>query len=358
MAKGVTPGGPGVTALNVLRGTAALIVFLSHVRNSSFVEFGALPPQYRTPLTVVFFGITRTAHEAVMVFFVLSGFLVGGQVIRHVRDARFSLRSYALERATRIWLPLIPACLLTVVVDKFALGQSPSWWQVIVNMSGLNGVVATTLSGNSPLWTLAYEIWFYLFAGAVGYLLTARSSKAIAFTVIGCVACVFSILEARYLLFWCIGALSVLMLATPRRGILAATGAIIFIVGVAGFEMAAGTQSFANYPFISKEIAEAMICVGLAVSIPFLCQPNTNKAIRFISKPALFLSSISYTLYLVHYPLNTALDKFFPRTSDLSWHAIALFCTRLVIVLIGVGLFYLAFEANTGAVRRYFKSQK
>src|SRR5215813_13613142 len=66
-------------ALDLLRGWAALIVLLVHVRGASFVEFGSLPPDQKTILVVVLFGLTRIGHEAVLIFFVLSGFLVGGK---------------------------------------------------------------------------------------------------------------------------------------------------------------------------------------------------------------------------------------------------------------------------------------
>jgi hypothetical protein len=37
-----------------------------------------------------------------------------------------------------------------------------------INIVGLNGVIANRLRINAPLWTLAYEIWFYVIAGALG----------------------------------------------------------------------------------------------------------------------------------------------------------------------------------------------
>ena len=39
----VTTGGGPSLGLDLLRGTAALVVFLCHLRSFSFVEFGALP---------------------------------------------------------------------------------------------------------------------------------------------------------------------------------------------------------------------------------------------------------------------------------------------------------------------------
>ena len=64
---------------------------------------------------------------------------------------------------------------------------------------------------------------------------------------------------------------------------------------------------------------------------------------------------MSYTLYLVHYPLNGVLDTYIPKAPDLSWHAIAVFTLRAALLLAAVLIFYLAFEANTPILRTYLK---
>lgn len=95
-----------LVGLDLLRAAAAITVFLVHVRGASFVDFGALPASQRTFFTAVAFGVTRLGHEAVMIFFVLSGYLVGGQVIRRVIAGRFSIADYAIDRSTRIFTVL------------------------------------------------------------------------------------------------------------------------------------------------------------------------------------------------------------------------------------------------------------
>jgi peptidoglycan/LPS O-acetylase OafA/YrhL len=74
-----------------------------------------------------------------------------------------------------------------------------------------------------------------------------------------------------------------------------------------------------------------------------------------LRQPALYLSSLSFTLYLVHYPLNNALERVFPKASDLSWNAIGIFFAKIALLLLAVHIFYLAFEANTATVRNHLK---
>lgn len=222
-------------------------------------------------------------------------------------------------------------------------------------MVGLNGIVVGTLSLNEPLWTLSYEIWFYLSAGAVGFLLARRTPSPWALLIVACSIGVFSVLSVRYLVYWWAGALAVLFVGKAGHRALGVFGMALFIVGCGAYELAAPSRSFAGTIFLSPAAAESLIAVGIALAILMLCDARINEGLAFARRPAIYLSSISYTLYLVHYPLNLALSHFFPRASELSWHSVAMFCTRAAIVFLIANVFYLAFEANTGAVRRYLK---
>ncbi len=288
-------------ALDLLRSLAALTVFLTHVRGASFVEFGALPIEDRGLVTKVLFGVTRLGHEAVMVFFVLSGFLVGGQIVRHVREGRFDVRAYALDRATRIFLPLLPAVLLTVGINWFVFGAQPDGAQAFLNIVGLNGVLASTLQNNAPLWSLAFEIWFYVLGGAVGYLLTKNQRSLAVLLALTLSVLVFCSLSATYLLFWGVGALSVLLLDHERRRSFALVGLMLAVFGCVCYELAAESKSFTNVILLSKPVSEGLICTGLSLIIPFCCDDRTNSGLCFLKKPVFifklyFLQSIFITL--------------------------------------------------------------
>jgi peptidoglycan/LPS O-acetylase OafA/YrhL len=344
-----------VIALDLLRGLAAFAVFIGHVRGASFVEFGALPADERSFSAAIFFGLTRLGHEAVLVFFVMSGFLVGGQIIRHLQEQRFEISAYIIERSTRILLPLVPACLLTwflgITVFEIHLG----WVTVLSNMIGLNGVVAATLPGNAPLWSLAYEIWFYIFAGAIACCFNPGNARLPAVAVIVCSVYVFSILEARYLLLWFAGAAVVLILETQWRRPMAVIGTVVAIVGVATSQIGTESKSFINVSYLSPAISDALVCIGVYLTIPLLCSDRTNVALRCVRKPAMYLSAMSYTLYLTHYPILAALAGVFPRANNLSLQSIGLFGLRVFLLLVTSWIFYLLFERNTRTVRAWLK---
>src|SRR5262245_43740160 len=91
--------------LDVIRGVAAVAVLGGHIRGLFFAEYNQLAAH---PLWVtVMYGVTSLGHQAVMVFFVLSGFLVGGSVLKNLDN--WSWRDYLINRLTRLYVVLLPA---------------------------------------------------------------------------------------------------------------------------------------------------------------------------------------------------------------------------------------------------------
>ncbi len=157
---------PAVTVwLDLVRVIAALAVMASHYSTALF-------PDMREPV----FG-----HDAVVVFFVLSGF-----VIAFVCDQRDQgPLDYGLSRLVRLWSVAIPALALGVCIRLF-LGSTPelpapaapngSWSYVIIGtisnllFLGENWGVTISAPFNAPFWSLNYEAWYYACYGAFVFL--------------------------------------------------------------------------------------------------------------------------------------------------------------------------------------------
>jgi peptidoglycan/LPS O-acetylase OafA/YrhL len=54
---------------------------------------------------------------AVIVFFVISGFLIGGRAILNVESKRFGVIDYSVQRFSRIYTVLIPALIVGYMLD-------------------------------------------------------------------------------------------------------------------------------------------------------------------------------------------------------------------------------------------------
>lgn len=62
--------------------------------------------------------IARAGHSAVVIFFVLSGYLISGSVFRMFAAGRWSWKRYSLHRLLRLWIVLIPGLMLTALCDQ------------------------------------------------------------------------------------------------------------------------------------------------------------------------------------------------------------------------------------------------
>lgn len=165
--------------LDLVRFGAALVVVLSHV-------WPALVPKHPLPWP---------GHHAVVVFFVLSGF-----VIAFVTDGReATLSDYVLRRTARIWSVSLPAIILSVFAAAIigaSAGSDPAAPHMsvsdVLHGAALNAVFAGqlwTVDIDPPLdgafWSLNYEVWYYAIFGAWVYLRgRARFLGALAFACV------------------------------------------------------------------------------------------------------------------------------------------------------------------------------
>jgi peptidoglycan/LPS O-acetylase OafA/YrhL len=342
--------------LDLMRGIAALTVLVAHLRGNSFVEYGALPVGQHTMLAALFFFVTRVAYEAVIVFFVLSGFLVGGQVLTRLRDGRFGEYDYIVDRTTRILIPLIPACLFTAAVDIFFYRQPPPIGQLIANMVGLNEIVADSLTNNGVLWSLTYEIWFYILAGTLAYV-ASRRLNSIAGLVLAVCCLVFVVLQTRYLVFWMFGAFVSTRRDIRFKGLLAVIGVCMALIGTVFYELAADSRSMVSVAYLPPIVAEALMCVGVGGMLPFLASKPVNSLLWRLRGLAAALAGFSYTLYLTHRPTDAAFGLLFEKADTLSLHSLAVYGIRIVVCILVAVAFYFAFERNTATVRGWLRKR-
>jgi peptidoglycan/LPS O-acetylase OafA/YrhL len=164
---------PRLEKLESIRGFAAAYVFLAHTLTVRLLQ-----------LPLIF------AQEAVMLFFILSGFVIYYSTFASGRP--FSLRDYSFRRVRRIYpifLISLPWAYLNV---SYGLGHwaTFSWRELLGNLCMLQdwkefkpGVWVNTFAGNAPLWSLSYEWWFYCMFVPVILFCSNRFSKYAAFAI-------------------------------------------------------------------------------------------------------------------------------------------------------------------------------
>jgi len=345
--------------LDWLRFGAALAVVVCHVRGGHWMDYGHLAEEGKGILTTVFFAVTRPNFEPVVVFFVLSGFLVGGKVIERLMSGSFSPGAYALDRFSRIYLPLIPAVILSVAVAWW-IGR-PSTFPVIVgNIASLQGVAVRTLPANGPLWSLSYEVWFYVIAGALAatFALVGRA-RLVALAILAVALVIYSHLAAALLFCWLLGAA-----AFPLRKISMPLGVLIlafllFVLGAGVSQAAMISQSvkLPDLPLPDRYTSAMVMSAGLAVLLAWLAsRPVRTGASRRIQAVGTYLAGFSYTLYLTHYPLLALWNHYYPqRATVIEGNSLLLFVSKIAGCMAVAWVLYLPFEARTAELRRWLR---
>src|SRR4051794_11743249 len=101
--------------LNLVRAASAGAVFLGHARNIFFEDYSSISDP--SAVCRAFYFLAGFGHQAVIIFFVLSGLLIAPAVTKDVRLGRWSWRIYSVNRLVRLQLVLIPCLLLTAFWD-------------------------------------------------------------------------------------------------------------------------------------------------------------------------------------------------------------------------------------------------
>lgn len=171
--------------LDLARGLAAAAVAFQHVRFLLLLDWPQV--EQRSPLIAGMYLLAKFAHPAVIVFFVLSGYLVGSSGVRAVEQRRWSFPRYMLHRFLRLEIVLLPALLLTLLWDSAGihlLHASPlyegkwhllmrsqpihlDWRTLLGNAFFLQDILVPTFGTNSALWSLSYEFWYYVLFGLI-----------------------------------------------------------------------------------------------------------------------------------------------------------------------------------------------
>lgn len=319
------------TTLDLVRGLSALLVMLGHLRGFIFLDYDELGGG--GVLTQGFYFATGLGHQAVMVFFVLSGYFVGGSVLSGLFKGRFSWRGYGTARLARLWMVLLPALLLTLGIDllgklwnpgayagglneRFMSGPTiaiPAAHDLVTFLGNLGFVQTVSVpvyGSNGPLWSLANEFWYYVMFPLLTVAVARRSGtggRLLAGIHILLFGLIVWWLPAGMLmggLIWMMGAWVWWMVRKTgdrEQG----TGAKVlgwcrgWSWRLAGGLLFLGTlaASKTDHWYGSDGV------VGCVFAVWMLSLPGGWQVPGWLNRLVTGLSEISYTLYVVHFPL-------------------------------------------------------
>lgn len=156
--------------LDLFRWMAAVAVLLGHIHHRVFIHFGDVPAGERSIAFTLISLASSIGPAGVIIFFVLSGFLVGGTSLEKYEQNKFDLLDYSVARMARLWTVLLPAlCFTAVLLVTVHLYRGQSLSTFDLNPAGMacNALFLQTAfcgqyGDNGALWSLFNEAWYYV----------------------------------------------------------------------------------------------------------------------------------------------------------------------------------------------------
>lgn len=270
-----------------MRGIAALIVVLAHIapNGGPFVGF-------------VFGG--SAGSVAVLIFFVLSGFLMGHIYLDRQLDAP-AVETYAAHRIGRV----IPLYLVAVT---FALIMQVAGWPVFLGVTAIASHYML-IQGEGVFWTIPVEMQFYVAFVALWWLhrWSARASLLILSAMIVAPYVLFDVEQIGQTLpifipYFASGLLVSLLPRFQDRYWLWSLAFVGFIALTTLFSVQTMGWQWPGY---------LMVVTGL-----LLTAVNSRVAeLVFGNRPMTYLGAISFSVYLWHTPI-VMVQRFYVHVED------------------------------------------
>ncbi len=319
------------TYLDFLRLIASVLVVVHHLRWEEFS--GGM-------MSGMNFG-----HEAVIIFFVLSGFVIS---FSHENIDKLTL-TFVLKRLARLWSVLIPAIFLTVAFDIAGKQIRPDLYSG--NAGILNGIKAIpeflffqnenwstsiSLSTNLVLWSLAYEFWFYMLYAVIKSGLNKRYK--LFFLVVIAAFVGHKIMLAFPV--WFIGSFLYSKRNSFRFSLWVSVPLFILsvvLIPVLKYSPLPSLVAFDHLFFLPMDYSDLIIydfIIGLVVAVNIISVISIGNHFRynpgFFHKTVKHLTDVSFTLYCIHVPVLYFLMALFAFDNMNPAHVTTLFILTLI----------------------------
>ena len=324
-------------ALDLIRLFAAMIVFIGHLSGQRFT--GGL-----------FWQVGELMDEAVIIFFVLSGFVISYVV----SEKELLFRDYLIARAARMYSVALPAIFLTYTLDRFGIFISPdlynSSWGYL-DAFDLSAVVSGFTFTNQlwyrdihmgsmlPYWSLGYEVWYYIIFGAIFF------ARSVQWYIVGVLAILIAGPKIIVLFpLWLIGyfaykfSLQLSRSSETRSNIaliMIASSFIGFVFYVVfarkGFNIE--MPKFISRPTLVRDYSLGLIFSLLLVGISNL-QELKGKAIGRFQVYIKWLAGATFSIYLLHMPIAQFLIAIVPPDANIPMRALVLLFTTMLLILL------------------------
>ena len=319
--------------LDMLRIIAALTVFFYHIY---FLRY---------PNDNVTHILDKLSHLAVIVFFVISGF-----VIAYTSSSKIStLNNYLIVRLSKLFSVVLPALMITGIIQfilkmyfsnilgPFVKGLSFSHYMISGVFCNEIWFYSAAPALNTPLWSLSYEFWYYIIFGLFYY-----RSGGFKSLVPGILACVVAGPKILLLMpIWLFGYFAYTL--SPRINIKSSVRWIIvfciLLITAVLIKVITPVAKLGVYPLVYANQFSTDWIIGFSIALSFCFLPLHSAGVnQFFYKAVRAGAELTFPLYVLHFPLIILWDTVFNTTNEVLNENLWQVIVGVLIISCGIGL--------------------
>ncbi|MDB5012656.1 MAG: hypothetical protein JWQ25_858 [Daejeonella sp.] len=253
----------------------------------------------------------NTAHFAVVVFFVLSGFVIAYTTKKSNRGAT----QYLFARLSRLCSVVIPALLVAAVAEELiayyasdltgTILRGTSWPRYLISATFLNELWFFSAAPpiNLPLWSLSFEFWYYVIFGFWFY--KGSGIKGLLILVLACLIAGPKILLLMPV--WIMGCLAYNYHFFKIKPVTAwfIIGCILLVVVLTAIVLPPIPFGIGNVPlyYASQFITDWIIGSFIAAALWILPLQKAFVIEKRFVKSFRMIADLTFPIYVLHYPL-------------------------------------------------------
>lgn len=288
----------------------------------------------------------QMGHKLVMVFFVLSGYLIAFTVSQKNKGSR----QYLVDRFSRLYSVVLPALVFTFLIDFIGKHLNPQYYlsqiapdhqflRFLLNASFLQQIwgLCTKPSSNGPFWSISYEFWYYILFWVFSYFDGVKRIIGLVFICL--------LVGVKILLLWPVWIFGVVAYNYSAKFTLSGKKAMfLFITTLIAILILSFVWEFSVFEnkfvfgaaplyFSSRFVFDWVYGALIAINIFSLNVISKNFAApEFLNRVVKYLSSITFSLYLFHLPILIFIGAVIPYNKSSYVQILPLLAGVVVIV--------------------------
>jgi peptidoglycan/LPS O-acetylase OafA/YrhL len=331
--------------LDAVRFIAAFTVFVAH---SQAVWY----PEKELDLVP-----SHLSHGAVVVFFVMSGFVIAHTTTNKKRG----LKEYIVARLSRLYSIFLPAIIITILCAIAIYTTNPALLKeyyseklgirYIISLFFCNEIwfFSSAPKLNGPIWSLSYEFWYYVIFGCFFY-----KRKRLLIPILACFIAGPKILLMMFI--WLTGWLAYHLpqpklrpLATWLLIAISLTFSIFLMLFLPSVPSPVNTGKF----YWADQFVTDWI-IGIFIGIALFILPTTvNKGLTGNTKGVVLLrklGDLTFPIYVLHFPLLVLAKSVLSNTTSRFMQ----FCIGFTCVFIACAIFGMFLESKRVYWSKFF----